>query len=276
MSGFFWFAHLRLKHGRRKEIRMTSQTLACPALHPPAAYLEKILFPDQASRLAREGWHAADLHVHSFCSEDVLPVPATDTRKMYEEGRRRGLSYLTFTDHDTMDAYDLLGWEREGLVPGVEFKILDRREVGHTIHINVYLLDKHPFKELLRMARREGNLEHFLDFLRTNELPHTYNHPFWFEEGERPNPEAVVRVAQMIDPEQAAALDIGVRPLEWLFNVVATQGVAGRPRLKRHLRRLLETVSNAGLIQSFYIRSQGAVASRVTRELGLSTLLDGG
>jgi hypothetical protein len=220
------------------------------------------------------------------------------------------------------------------------------------------------------MARREGNLEHFLDFLRTNELPHTYNHPFWFEEGERPNPEAVVRVAgrfpaieynrgrirplnllalalaeeyragivacsdshtgetlglartysrgdtfreffsniragnacilpldmnlprlvkesnqwinlilstdQMIDPEQAAAFDMGVRPLEWLFNVVATQGVAGKPRLKRHLRRLLETVSNAGVIQSFYIRSQGAVASRVTRELGLSTLLDGG
>jgi hypothetical protein len=346
---------------------MTKHIRSRPLLHPPAVYLEKILDPGLAPRMAGEGWHAADLHVHSFCSEDVLPVPATDPRRMYEEGRRRGLKYITFTDHDTMDAYDLLGWEREGLVPGVEFKILDRREVGHTIHVNVYMLDKQQFRELLAMARKDGNLERFLDFLQTNDLPHTYNHPFWFEFGEKPNPEAVIRVArrfpvieynrgrirplnllalalaeehragvvacsdshtgetmglartyakgdsfrefftnvrdgnayilpldmtlprlvkeanqwidlilsvdQMIDQEQAAAFDMGVRPLEWLLNSMAAHGIASRPWFKRNLRWLLRAVSNAGIIQSIHLRAQDSIASRMTRQLGLPARL---
>jgi predicted metal-dependent phosphoesterase TrpH len=333
-------------------------------LHPPAAYLQKLLSPDRAAQMAREGWHAADLHVHSFCSEDVLPVHATDPRKMFEEGKRQGLKYVTFTDHDTMDAYDLVGWDREGLVPGVEFKVLDRQEVGHTIHVNVFLLNKHQFRELLGIVRKDQNLDRFLDFLQTHDLPHTYNHPFWFEEGERPNPEAVLRVAkrfpvieynrgrirplnllalalaekngagivgcsdshtgetlgtartyakgdtfreffanvcdgnayvlpldmtlprlvkeanqwidlilsadQMIEQEQAAAFDMGVRPLEWLLHSMVTQGLASKPWFKRSLRGLLRTVSNAGVIQSFYIRSQGSIASRMRRQLGLS------
>ena len=57
---------------------MKKQLPPAPILQPPAVYLEKILTPDLAARLAGQGWHAADLHVHSFCSEDVLPVPATD------------------------------------------------------------------------------------------------------------------------------------------------------------------------------------------------------
>lgn len=340
----------------------------CPVLHPPAVYLEKLLTADQARGLARQGWHAADLHVHSFCSEDVLPAPATDPRNLYKEGKKRGLKYITFTDHDTMDAYDLLGWQREGLVPGVEFKILDRKEVGHTIHVNVYLLDKRQFGELLGMARKDGDLERFLAFLQTNDLPHSYNHPFWFEEGERPNPEAVIRVAsrfpvieynrgrirplnllalalaeeyragivacsdshtgetigiartyaegdtfreffaniqegnayilpldmtlprlvneanqwidlilsvdQMIDEEKVAAFDMGVRPLEWLLHSMATKGLASRPWFKQALGWFLRALSKAGIFQSLYIRSQDSIASRMTKQLGLASLLD--
>jgi hypothetical protein len=84
----------------------------------------------------------------------------------------------------------------------------------------------------------------------------------------------ILSADRMIDQEQAAAFDMGARPLEWLFSVLAGLGVAGNPRLKGRLRRLLEIVSNAGVIQSFYIRSQNAIASRMTRQLGLSTLLD--
>ncbi len=347
---------------------MTKQIRSGTVLHPPAVYLEKLLTPDRAAQLAGQGWHSADLHVHSFSSDDVLPVPATDPRKLYEEARSRGLQYITFTDHDTMDAYGLVGWEREGLVPGVEFKILDRREVGHTIHVNVYLLDQQQFRKLLDIARKARSLELFLDYLRSHDLPHIFNHPFWFEEGEKPNPEAVIRVAkqfpvieynrgrirplnllalalaeeyragivacsdahtgetmglartyakgdtfreffnnirqgnayilpldmtlprlvneanqwidlvlsvdQLIDQEQAAAFDMGVRPLEWLLHSMATNGLASRPWFKRNLRRLLRAVSYIGFFQSFYIRSQDSIASRMTRQLGLSALLD--
>jgi predicted metal-dependent phosphoesterase TrpH len=341
----------------------------CPILHPPASYFEKILTPQRAAWVEQENWYASDLHVHSFCSGDVLPAPENDPLRLYEEGRRRGLKYITVTDHDTMDAYDRLGWEREGLVPGVEFKILDKQEVGHTIHVNVYLLDKHQFGELDGIARRENSLDRFLAFLQENDLPHVYNHPFWFEEGERPNPEGVIRTAkrfpvleynrgrirslnllalalaeeyetgivassdshtaenmgiartyakgdtfreyfsriaegnayilpldmtlprlveesnqwielilgvdQMTYGEQIAAFDMNVKPLDWILRSMAGDGLMSKPWFRRTLRRLLRAGSDAGVIQSFYIRGQDTVASRITRDLGLSgNLLD--
>ena len=341
----------------------------CPVLHPPAAYLEKVLTPHGAAQAEQENWYASDLHVHSFCSGDVLPAPSNDPSRLYEEARKKRLKYITFTDHDTMDAYDRVGWDREGLVPGVEFRILDKEEVGHTIHVNVYLLDKHQFKELKGYAHMDSRLDRFLDFLNKNDLPHVYNHPFWFEEGEKPNPEGVIRTAkrfpvleynrgrirplnllalalaeeykagivacsdshtaenmgiartyskgdtfrdyfshiaegdghilpldmalprlvdesnqwielilgadQMMDREQAAAFATGVRPLDWLLGSIAGDGVMSNPRLRRNLIRLLRWVSNAGIIQSFYIRAQDMTASRITMELGLpGTILD--
>jgi len=341
----------------------------CSILHPPAEYLDKILTPHRAAQAERDNWHPSDLHVHSFCSGDVLPAPENDPLRLYEEGRKKGLRYITFTDHDTMDAYDRVGWEREGLVPGVEFKILDKEEVGHTIHVNVYLLDKHQFEELKGFAHKDNSLDRFLDFLHENDLPHVYNHPFWFEEGEKPNPEGVIRTArrfpvleynrgrirslnllalalaeeygtgivacsdshtaesmgiartyskgdtfreyfsriaegeayilpldmtlprlvdesnqwielilsvdQVTDHDHAAAFDMDMRPLDWLLRSMAGDGLMSKPWFRRNLRRLLHAVSNAGIIQSFYIRAQDTTASRITRQLGLSgTILD--
>lgn len=140
---------------------------------------------------------AADLHVHSFYSEDVLPAPSNDPIRLYEEAKRRGLQFLSITDHETMDAYNRVGWEREGLVPGVEMSILDRKNVGHTIHVNVYLLTSAQFKALKDLASKKRDLESFLAFLASERLPHTYNHPFWFERGEKPNFSAVLEVAKL-------------------------------------------------------------------------------
>lgn len=165
--------------------------------------------PDEAiagPRVFVEGQHpaavpkdlkAADLHVHTYYSEDVLPAPSNDPLRLYEEARRRGLQFISFTDHATMDAYDRVGWEREGLVPGVELSLLDRKNVGHTIHVNVYLLDRSQFRTLQELASQKKDLETFLAFLASERLPHTYNHPFWFERGEKPNIPAVLEVAKL-------------------------------------------------------------------------------
>lgn len=64
-----------------------------------------------------------DLHVHSSCSYDVPPVQTMHPAVLFEKAKSQGLDYVTFTDHDTIKAYDLLGWDREGLVPGVEISI---------------------------------------------------------------------------------------------------------------------------------------------------------
>lgn len=96
------------------------------------------------------------------------------------------MDYVTFTDHDTMAAYNCLSPRIKGLVRGVEIKIKDIETVGHTIHVNVFELDSLQFQKLEEIAAL-GDLHGFLDLLKAEKLPFVYNHPLWFEHGEKPN-----------------------------------------------------------------------------------------
>ncbi len=100
------------------------------------------------------------------------------------------MDYVTFTDHDTLRAYDLLSPDTKGLVRGVEIKIRDAGLVGHTIHVNVYDLDNEQFLELKEIAGN-GDLRSFLACLMREDLPFVYNHPLWFEPNEQPNLEVI-------------------------------------------------------------------------------------
>lgn len=140
-----------------------------------------------AEALLLEGWKKMDLHVHSSCSYDVPPAQSMHPDVLFEKSRAQGLDFVTFTDHDTVKAYDLLGWDREGLVPGVEIAIKDSEKIGHTLHVNVFELDSEEFEELEAIANQEHDFKSFIRYLRTHNLPHMYNHPFWFAIGDRPN-----------------------------------------------------------------------------------------
>ncbi|AKB27099.1 hypothetical protein MSSIT_0380 [Methanosarcina siciliae T4/M] len=144
-----------------------------------------------AETLLQEGWKKVDLHVHSSCSYDVPPAKAMHPSVLFEKAIAKGLDYVTFTDHDTVEAYDLLGWDREGLVPGVEISIKDPEYIGHTLHVNVFELDSEEFRELEVIANQEHDFKSFIRYLRVHDLPHIYNHPFWFAIGDRPNLRAV-------------------------------------------------------------------------------------
>jgi predicted metal-dependent phosphoesterase TrpH len=156
-----------------------------------------ILDAEAASNLLAAGWAAADLHVHSLHSHDVIPTRLVDPLALYEKARRRGMTYIAFTDHDSMDAYDQIGWTREGIVPAVEVKILDPVRVGHTVHINVYSLDRGQFREILKITRGARDLEQLVAYLRDVHLPFVFNHPFWHEPGEKPNFPAVLEIADL-------------------------------------------------------------------------------
>jgi predicted metal-dependent phosphoesterase TrpH len=106
--------------------------------------------------------------------------------RLYRKAKETGMNFITFTDHDTLAAYNDIDPKLEGLVRGVEIKIKDLEFVGHTIHINVYELDDCQFQELEYIALL-GNLHSLLEFLKSERLPFVYNHPLWFEAGERPN-----------------------------------------------------------------------------------------
>ena len=85
----------------------------------------------------------ADLHSHTTCSDGILSP--TDLVKKASD---TGLSYLSITDHDTMEAHRLLNDEDipAGLqiIPGIELSCTEgRREV----HILGYYLD--PQNEIL-------------------------------------------------------------------------------------------------------------------------------
>ena len=150
----------------------------------------RILSFREAQVFRRNGWKAADLHVHSLCSSDVISAGIQHPKYLYQLARNLGMDYVTFTDHDTLQAYDLLSPDSEGVVRGVEMKIKDAEMVGHTIHVNVYDLEKEQFLELEEIAKG-GDLPGFLGCLKRNDLPFVYNHPLWFEPNEQPNLQSI-------------------------------------------------------------------------------------
>ncbi len=154
-----------------------------------------IVDPRQARILLGEGWRAADLHCHTLHSYDVIPTRQVDPVALYDKARKLGMTFVAFTDHDTMAAYDEIGWTREGLVPAVEVKILDPRNVGHTIHVNVYTLDRRQFRTIQEIAGRARDILALTAYLRAEGLPFSFNHPFWHEPDEKPNLRAVIDVA---------------------------------------------------------------------------------
>lgn len=160
-------------------------------------YEEKLITLEQAAELMEEGWKRADLHVHTTCSFDVLPAKDLNPESLYDKSLEMGMDFITFTDHDTMEAYEILGWDREKLVPGAEMTIYDPEFAGHTLHINVFELEMEEFSELREIAEIEHDLKSFIGYLKRHKLPFVYNHPFWFEFHKQPNPSAVPKLAKL-------------------------------------------------------------------------------
>ena len=162
----------------------------------PRNYEEKLIAPEKAAEIMEEGWKRADLHVHTTCSFDVLPVRDLHPESLYEKALKLGMDYITFTDHDTIEAYEILGWNREKLIPGVEMSVYDPEFAGHSLHINIFEFDRDEFFELREIAEIEHDLKSFIKYHRRHKLPFIYNHPFWFEFHREPNPSAVPRLAK--------------------------------------------------------------------------------
>lgn len=160
-------------------------------------YDDKLITSERAEELMEEGWRRADLHVHTTCSFDVLPAMDLHPESLYEKALKMGMDYITFTDHDTVGAYELLGWDREKLVSGVEMSVDDPEFAGHEIHVNVFELASDEFFELREIAEIERDLKSFVRYLKKRRLPFMYNHPFWFDFHQEPNPSAVLRLAKL-------------------------------------------------------------------------------
>lgn len=95
----------------------------------------------------------ADMHTHTRCSDGIL-YP----HQLVEKAERHGFMALSITDHDNMDAYEVL--RRGGyngpvtLVPGIEVSCFEH---GRDTHVLGYYLDEHhaPLKEYITFFRND-------------------------------------------------------------------------------------------------------------------------
>ena len=93
---------------------------------------------DQTSPEHVEKRSLVDLHSHSICS-DGTQTPA----ELVQEAKRRGLAFLSLTDHDTIEGLPEAKSEGERLgvtiIPGLE---LSAERNGHEAHILGYFVDE--------------------------------------------------------------------------------------------------------------------------------------
>lgn len=157
---------------------------------------QRIIPSGKAEELLENGWLKADLHVHTSCSYDVPNSKCTKPHNLMDKALAEGLDFVTFTDHDTVKAYDIMGWNRDKLTTGVEISITDMDNVGHTVHINAFEFTKSQYAEMEPIVNRGQNIYDLIDYMRDNDIPYTYNHPFWFKPGEKPNILAVTELAK--------------------------------------------------------------------------------
>lgn len=118
--------------------------------------------------------HSFDLHLHTFFSRDALHSPES----MIAAARKKGLSGIAITDHDSCEGVDYLrrkGWIRDDggavegflILPGVE---ISTRE-GHLLCLGTTLpyMKGKPAKEVAKAIRERGGLAvapHAFDRLR--------------------------------------------------------------------------------------------------------------
>jgi 3',5'-nucleoside bisphosphate phosphatase len=124
------------------------------------------LAADQISQANSRGRSLVDLHAHSICS-DGTQTPA----ELVQEAKRRGLAFLSLTDHDTVEGLTEAKSEGERLgvtvIPGVE---LSAERNGKEAHILGYFIDDQN-EDLLRdlaefAALRPIRIERMVEKLR--------------------------------------------------------------------------------------------------------------
>jgi glycosyltransferase involved in cell wall biosynthesis len=123
-----------------------------------------------------------DLHVHSCFSEHpsewfLKRIGAresyTPIEDVYRQAKSRGMSFVTLTDHNTIDgALQLKSAHPEDVFISVEATTYFPED-GCKIHVLVYGIDASQFNEIERLRT---NIYHLRDFLRKNDIPCSVAH----------------------------------------------------------------------------------------------------
>src|SRR5271170_7399176 len=125
----------------------------------------------------------ADLHVHSTASQLSklgvqrslgLPECATSPLEVYELAKRRGMDYVTITDHDTIDGVLTLA-DRPDVFVSEELTVSFRRE-PQAVHVLCYGIDGVDHEWL---QGHNHDVELCAAYLHEREITCALAHPFY-------------------------------------------------------------------------------------------------
>jgi glycosyltransferase involved in cell wall biosynthesis/predicted metal-dependent phosphoesterase TrpH len=124
-----------------------------------------------------------DLHVHSTASQVSrlgvqralgLPECATPPEEVYELAKRRGMSFVTITDHDTIDGALELA-DRPDVFVSEELTVGFAGE-PHQVHVLCYGITPDDHERLLELA---GDVTLVAEYLHDREIACALAHPFY-------------------------------------------------------------------------------------------------
>ena len=129
-----------------------------------------------------------DLHCHSSFSAETLKwlpglvfYPPLSPVEIYRLAKQRGMSFVTITDHDTIDGcLDLM----ERLDAPADFMVGEEittrfPEDDTIVHVNVFDIDEEQHREI---QRRRQDIYDLVAYLRAIDKLHVLNHMTWNEQ----------------------------------------------------------------------------------------------
>ncbi len=142
---------------------------------------------EPAPRLDGGRVYRMDLHVHSSASNKPVaaafehldcPESFSPPERVYDLARRRGMDFVTLTDHDTVDgALQLVERGFEGVIVGEEVTV-HFPEDRCKLHVLVWDIEPEQHEEIRSLGLRD-DVYAFADWLRDRGVPHALAHPLY-------------------------------------------------------------------------------------------------
>jgi hypothetical protein len=125
-----------------------------------------------------------DLHCHSDASNkaaEVLlnaiscPECYSDPLDVHAQAKRRGMDFVTITDHDTIDGVELLRAKKDDVLVGEEVTCWFPED-DCKFHLLVYGIDAQQHAEL---QSRAENVYHVAEYIESQRIAHSVAHPIY-------------------------------------------------------------------------------------------------
>ncbi len=153
----------------------------------------------------RPGCAKIDVHCHSTLSDEYwskFPAfrmhPTLTPAELYARAKSRGMTFVTITDHDTIDGCKAFLDERG---PTADFVVGEEVSTrfpsdGMVVHVNVYDHNEAEHREIHRLA---GNIHELIPYLRSIGKLFVLNHPTWNKHHQPILPQRVEEFLELFD-----------------------------------------------------------------------------